>query len=167
MCWRSPPDTHTLFLSVASCLKLSSPSLEESSKTYKESLRSPINLCPSRAYKCEDTTILAVPEGTQQSVGVGKTEAAHLPKDPETGHVLTGGSPTGGGEQSNSGLQGQTHPQLSTNTQQLKQSNNPGRHAPSALLLVALQTFIIRFGPLRFADRLRFQQSASQGLWIQ
>lgn len=55
---------------MASCLKLSSPSLEESSKTYKESLRSPINLCPSRAYKGEDATILAVPmRVTQQWEG--------------------------------------------------------------------------------------------------
>lgn len=52
--------SYTLFLSVVSCLKLSNPSLEESSKIYKESLRSPINLCPSRAYKWEDTTLLTV-----------------------------------------------------------------------------------------------------------
>lgn len=63
-----------------------------------------------------------------------------------------------GGEQSSSSAQ--IH-------KQQKQCSNPGRHAPPALLLVALQTFIIRFGPLRFADCLRIQQSASQGLWVQ
>lgn len=48
---------HTLFLSVENCLKLSNPSLEESTKmSEEESLRdpeSPEDLCPSRACKCE------------------------------------------------------------------------------------------------------------------
>lgn len=105
--------------------------------------------------KWEETTMLR--EVTQQPVAMGTAEAAHLPEDPETGHVLAGGSPTGGGGQSNSSAQ--IH-------KQRMQGNNPRRHAPPALLLVALQTFIIRFGPLRFADRLRFQQSAPQGLWV-
>lgn len=48
---------NTLFLSVVNCLKLSSPSLEESEKTSEEGSsrdpESPDDLCPSRAWKYE------------------------------------------------------------------------------------------------------------------
>lgn len=41
---------------------------------------------------------------------------------------------------------------------------DPSRRSPPSLVLVVIQTLVVGFGALRFAGRIRLQQSTSQGV---